>query len=469
MLRRAISNQLVIQADDHRVIWYSVTSRTTVQRDAKDADLKSFSLGDRVTVDSTEDDSGNFTAVAVQWLKAGTPEEGAAASQIWDMPGFASSSAAPESAPATRAASRGDDDRPILRRKTKDSAPEPQKTAPEQPSPAQARQTPPSPGEEEPVDTRPRTTVRPADAARDADDPGPPQLRRGTPATRRASATPSQGASQDSAPNTAQPDLPQLVTRQPNTQPATRTLEVPNSILPQEDPVIQKAREVASQFTGSLPNFFCQQMTTRYRSENPKAGWSAIDIVSADVAYEDGRESYKNIKVGGKLVNKPMEEIGGTRSTGEFATELASLMSPQTDATFRKSGQDTIRGRTTYVYKFEVPRERSVWRIEAPSQLYYPAYRGSVWIDKETSRVLRIEQEARGMPLLFPFDTVETSTDYDFVRLAATEQFVLPVEAEALNCQRGSSLCSRNKMEFRNYRKFGAESSITFGDPAPQQ
>jgi len=243
-----------------------------------------------------------------------------------------------------------------------------------------------------------------------------------------------------------------------------RATEPADPILPQEDPIIQKARQVAESFTGSLPNFFCQQMTTRYQTENIKQGWRAMDIVSADVAYEDGRESYKNIKVGGKLVNKPMEEIGGTRSTGEFATELAGLMSPETGAIFRKNGQDTIRGRATYVYKFEVPRERSLWRIEAPSQLYYPAYRGSVWIDKETARVLRIEQEARSMPLLFPFDTVETSTDYDLVRLAATEQFLLPVEAEALNCQRGSSLCARNKIEFRNYRKFGAQSNITFGD-----
>ena len=115
----------------------------------------------------------------------------------------------------------------------------------------------------------------------------------------------------------------------------------------------------------------------------------------------------------------------------------------------------------------KVPRERAHWRIEAPSQLYYPAYSGSVWIDKQTSRVLRIEQEGRGMPLLFPFDTVETSVDYGFVRLVANEEYLLPVESETLNCQRGTSLCARNKIEFRNYRKFGAQSSITFGEPQP--
>jgi hypothetical protein len=131
---------------------------------------------------------------------------------------------------------------------------------------------------------------------------------------------------------------------------------------------------------------------------------------------------------------------------------------------FRRSGQGTIRGRAAWVYKFEIPRERSAWRIIAAGQLYYPAYGGTLWIDPETSRVLRLEQQSRNMPKLFPFDTVESATDYDSVRLAATRSFLLPVNAEVLSCQRGTSHCAKNRIEFRNYRKFGAESDVTFDD-----
>jgi hypothetical protein len=228
------------------------------------------------------------------------------------------------------------------------------------------------------------------------------------------------------------------------------------------DPVIEKAREAAATYTESLPNYFCQQMTARYQSDHPKTGWDALDVVTADVAYENGRESYKNIKIGSKSVNKSMEDIGGTRSTGEFSTILLDLLNPATNAIFRKSGTDTLHGRAAWVYKYEVPRERSHWRVEAPSQLYYPAHGGSIWIDKETSRVLRIEQGALQMPKLFPFDTVETVTDYEFVSLAAGQKYLLPADAEVLSCQRGTSTCSRNRIEFRNYRKFGADSTITF-------
>ena len=51
-------------------------------------------------------------------------------------------------------------------------------------------------------------------------------------------------------------------------------------------------------------------------------------MVTADVAYEDGHESYKNIKIGSRPVNKSMEDIGGTRSTGEFSSVLEDLLSP---------------------------------------------------------------------------------------------------------------------------------------------
>jgi hypothetical protein len=253
--------------------------------------------------------------------------------------------------------------------------------------------------------------------------------------------------------------------------PSAETNRSPMAVLGRsdDDPVIEKARETAYQFAGQLPNFFCQQVTTRYESDHPKQGWTALDIVTADVAYEDGRESYKNIKIGNKPVNKGMEDIGGTRSSGEFASILEDLMSPDTSAIFRKGGTDTIHGRGTWVYSFEVPRERSHWRVEAAAQLYYPSFKGSVWIDKQTYRVLRIEQQAKNIPILFPFDAVETATDYDYIRLSTPEQFLLPVDAEVLSCMRGTSNCSRNKIEFRNYRKFGAESSVTFGGKEPEK
>jgi len=421
--------------------------------------------GDYVSVDSTADDDSNFTATSVTWQKAATPADRAAAEKDWDLPRLSGWRPAPASAADSKPTITREpgDDRPVLRRKNSDP-PKAEESAQAPPQPQQtADARPPAAPVEEPIDPRPTTTLKPPDPARDDDDSGPPALRRGTPAPRRAPAR-NPGSTASSGESSANGG-PRLAVKTSEPEPVEAPVVSADSrpVLPQDDPVIAKAREAADTYSGSLPNFFAQQMTTRYQKEG-RASWQALDLVSADVAYEDGHESYKNIKVGNKAVNKSMDEIGGTRSTGEFSTLLESLISEGSGATFRKNGQDTIRNRTAYKYTFEVARERSGWRVEAPSQLYYPALRGSIWIDKETSRVLRIEQQGRTLPVLFPFDTVETTTDYDFIRLGTTGPFLLPVEAEVLSCQRGTSLCSRNRIEFRNYRKFGAESNVTFDD-----
>ena len=64
------------------------------------------------------------------------------------------------------------------------------------------------------------------------------------------------------------------------------------------------------------------------------------------------------------------------------------------------------------------------------------------------------------MPKGFPLDTVESAVDYDYVMIGSTK-FLLPVHSEALSCERGTSICSRNVIDFRNYKKFGADTKVT--------
>jgi hypothetical protein len=425
----------------------------TVQKDGKPAELTSFATADHLSVDSTVDDMGYFTATGVTFTAPGTAREREAASRTWDLPNLATSSA--KRSAENKRRGDGDDERPTLRRKSDGAQPQPPASSPSGTTAAGA--APPAAAEAD--DNRPTTLIRPADPTPDADDPGRPELRHGKPAPRA------------SARNT-QPEPPALTppagpAQAPGLGPANSAgppAAAPDFIPVQEDPIIVKAKEAAAAFVGVLPNFFCRQLTTRYESDRPKDGWQAIDTVSADLAYEDGHESYTNIKVGNKEQKGSMEDVGGNWSTGEFASLLDDLFDPSTAATFRKSGQDTISGRSATTFKFDVTREHSHWRVIMAAQLYYPAFRGTVWIDRETSRVLRLEIESRNMPLLFPLAKVEEAVDYDFVRLATPQPFLLPTVSEVLSCQQGSSHCSRNRIEFRNYRKFGAESGITFDE-----
>jgi len=235
----------------------------------------------------------------------------------------------------------------------------------------------------------------------------------------------------------------------------------PPRISSPDDDIIDAARNAADRLNDGLPNFIVQQNTTRYFSTTFPARWRALDVVTAEVVSVGGKEDYRNILVNGKPSNRPVEKTGAW-STGEFQTTLESLLSPYTAAGFRKTTDDTLDGRPTYTYSFTVQQENSTWDIHAPDgSTATPAYSGSVWIDKETRNVMRIEEQTGLLPASFPFDKAESVVAYSFIRIDG-KNYPLPIHSEILTCQRGSSACTKNEINFQNYRKFTADSTITF-------
>ncbi len=227
------------------------------------------------------------------------------------------------------------------------------------------------------------------------------------------------------------------------------------------DQLIDKARDWAMTFTNGLPNFLCQQNTTRYVERSRSEGFEPIDIVTAKVLYEDGREKYSEITVGGKRTNKSMMELGGSTSTGEFASVLGGLFEAGTRTEFKFYQSTTVAKEPAAIYDFKVALRNSNWTIQVGGQMLRPAYSGSIWVDKATSQVRRIEMQADNIPKDFPNDTVASAVDYEEVSLG-TSKFLLPVHAENLSCQRGTSICTKNTIDFRDYHKYEGESTIEF-------
>jgi hypothetical protein len=275
----------------------------------------------------------------------------------------------------------------------------------------------------------------------DDDDSGPPKLKHGKPAAHASEPIP------ENAPVTASRASLERETARPGGN-AHMAL-------------VEKAREGTSTFLQGLPNYVVQEATTRYVSETRQPNWNVVDLVSAEVVFEENHETYRNLQINGKPSKKPPEESGAW-STGEFGTVLLSLFAPYTDADFKFVQDDTVSHRSASIFDFKVQRLRSNWRIWTPGQYILPAYKGSVWIDKSTGEVLRLEMQAKDIPEKFPEISVETAVDYDSIRLGTPEQFLLPVHGEVLSCWRTSNECQRNAIEFRNYHKFTGESNIEF-------
>lgn len=242
---------------------------------------------------------------------------------------------------------------------------------------------------------------------------------------------------------------------------------------PGYDALLARTTAQVSRLTEELPDFLCEQLTWRFDSDSRPPRWRLRDRISAEVLYAGGRETYQNIRRNGRPVDLARVESTGTWSTGEFGTLLRDLFFPATAARFTFAGEAELDGSGARLYDFVVPQRSSHWRVEFEGRTLYPAYQGSVWIDQQNLRVLRVEMQARDVPPAYPMDVIEMTVDYGPVRIAG-QQYWLPVRAENLACKRYSTYCTRNEIVFTNFRKFTAESVVTatdstirYEEPAP--
>lgn len=308
--------------------------------------------------------------------------------------------------------------------------------------PSPAAEAAPSKQQSQEAEERPQQAAVSIDPPKQ-DDPNRPILRRGIPSSRKS------------------PDSEEIAVEETPSRASIDRIQAEAPPTSTEDPLIEKARDAAANFSESLPNYVCQELMTRSQSSTRPLNWQTLDVVSYDLVYENGREDYRNPKINGKSVKPGAEREKGAWSTGEFGTLLIDVLSTSTAADFRLRKEDLIGRRHARVYDFEVDQQNSHWNVMIASQSINPAYKGAIWIDKETARVLRIEMQARKLPASFPVDRIESSMDYDFIRFD-TREFLLPVHAENLACQRGTNNCSWNTIDFRNYHKYSGEASITF-------
>lgn len=285
--------------------------------------------------------------------------------------------------------------------------------------------------------------------APDPDDPGPPVLKR-------------KGAPERKAPPVTLPPLARLP--EPDTgAPPPPAEEAAGSARRGELDLITRARIAAYEFTNQLPDFLCDQITSRFESKTIKPSWKLKDKVELELMYVGGKEDYRNIRINGKPLKKGSPEDSGTWSMGDFGTTLADIMSTSTNAAFTKrNGSDNIAGLETAIYDFSVEKANSHWEIRFDGSIR-PAYQGTLYIDPQTARVVRIEMQARNLPSTYAMDRVEMTVEYGWVEIAG-QKHLLPVESVNLACFRDSFNCTKNEIRFQNYRKFGAESSISTTD-----
>ena len=232
--------------------------------------------------------------------------------------------------------------------------------------------------------------------------------------------------------------------------------------------IIEEARRQAKVYTDELPNYVCLQVTRRYYDPTGlEMDWLKHDEIKTRLSYYDGQENYETLSVNNVVSNKGFSDLGGTTSTGEFGSILDGLFALETAAEFRWARHSLLRSKPVYVFHLEVPQSRSSWTLSSSDspggdprmRRIRAGYTGLVYIGKESGRVLRIVMEAADIPSSFPMQEARSRLDFDFIELSG-QPFLLPLKAQAY--VRSGRLLTRNDLEFRLYRRFTAEATISF-------
>jgi hypothetical protein len=256
---------------------------------------------------------------------------------------------------------------------------------------------------------------------------------------------------------------------------AAEKLSTPGTVVatgPQtSDPFIEETRKVVRDYLDELPDFICQQEIQRYVDIDGTGAWERADRLVYELTYNRKRESYKPINSIGRPVTRQIDEAGGATSTGDFASSLGFVFDVETKTVFKSAGKELLGKRQTILYDFTVPKETSkqVVKAEGADQLIV-GYSGTIWIDAETKKVLRIDQAVNDLPRNYPVSYAERSVDYDFIQLRGLDvDFLLPIHAEFTIGDRSQKRHARNVMHFKFYRKFETDVKLIDDAPTPPQ
>ncbi len=238
--------------------------------------------------------------------------------------------------------------------------------------------------------------------------------------------------------------------------------------------VLEKTRKNTLQAVEEMPDFVVKQQIQRSAAYAGTNNFRNLDRLIVAVSYRaSGEEDYKVLSLNGiaqenSKSKQSYEETGGTSSTGEFVTMLATIFKPESETKFEVADTDLIRDKKTIVYSFSVTRDKAKQTITASgytNDSTITGMSGKIWIDRDGDRVLRVESEATEIPETFPIRSAKRAIDYDWVKITDGIYLLPSISDVRLTFREKSEVYeTRNLIRFKDYQKFGSEVIILDDD-----
>ncbi|MGA7409291.1 MAG: hypothetical protein WBW33_02335 [Bryobacteraceae bacterium] len=225
--------------------------------------------------------------------------------------------------------------------------------------------------------------------------------------------------------------------------------------------LLLRGREASSRIYRELSSVVCRERIDRFKGPVADAVGHPVDVVTSDVAMEEGVERYSNIRQNDKP-RPGISRIGGAWSEGEYSTFLRQTAEILDSDNVIKMGVVTrFNGTPAILFPFDVSQSDSNWDFLVRSKHYLLGFHGEVWISQATGEVLRIRRTANQVPSGAGISQVDWSVDFGPSDLDG-HSFILPSKATYSVTYPRDQHREWNVISFSNYHHYGVEVTIHY-------
>ncbi len=226
--------------------------------------------------------------------------------------------------------------------------------------------------------------------------------------------------------------------------------------------LLSSIRRYAEQYVDNLPNFICEEVTRQFEAGKKPKHWHQGDTLTARLVYNEGREE-RTLEF---VNNRPVAAHAGfwhrpLVTEGEFGMLMERVFASATDTDFSWAGWQRGDNGWFAVFEYRIDKQHSTLSLTLSdlAKAIVP-YHGSIYADPASGAIWRITSNPSDIPAELRTKSIETTIDYSSVNIGG-QSYVLPAKATVLMVTPSNNI--RNEMEFTKFRKFEAESTITYG------
>ena len=213
-----------------------------------------------------------------------------------------------------------------------------------------------------------------------------------------------------------------------------------------------------------LPDYTCLETINRFHRDSATAPLRPLDTVRLEVIYSNRREWFGAPGGRGMNTSSPKEFVGsGLIGSGIFASALHNILG---GAQFTYFGNTVLGDRDAVRYDVHFSPQPPAFGINMRGGSGNIGEQGSLWADRDSLNLLRLDLHAADVPGYLPLAAQDITVNYAQVRIGGTTA-LLPNDA-------GMSLIYTtgdgdfDHLDFTHCRAYGAESTISFDTPPPE-